>query len=524
MGLVRSLAARASRPCLITATLLLAAAWPAWAFDFDDVAKKAADLSATAYSPVADTLPAALKSLDYDQYRDIRFRPDKALWRSAGLPFELMFFHRGKFAVDPVRINEVTPQGAARPIGFDPADFDYGRNKLSATDWKNLGFAGFRVHYALNSPAYKDEAAVFLGASYFRMLGAGQHYGLSARGLALDTVGGKGEEFPRFVEFWIERPAPGAKELVIYALLDSRRATGAYRIALRPGNRTVAAIRTRVFLRAGTDPVATLALAPLTSMFDHGENQPRPGDFRPEVHDSDGLMVASGSASGNVTEWLWRPLINPKSVLVTSFTTQKLRGFGLMQRDRSFADYQDVEARYERRPSAWITPQGDWGAGRVELMQLPTPDETQDNIVAYWVPAVTPAPGKPIDLAYDISWEGDDLQHPPNGWATQSRRGEGLRGHGFTALGGDEVQYVVDFTGPSLAALPADAVVRTVASASPNARIVESNAYRNDATQSWRMTLRVKRIAAGEPVELRAFLQRDSDALTETWTSIFQPD
>ena len=519
-----SLAGTVLRCGLVAVTLLLGASWPARAFDFDDVAKMAADLSASAYSPAADSLPPALQALSYDQYRDIRFRPDKALWHSAGLPFELMFFHRGKMAVDPVRINEVSPQGVVQPIGFDPADFDYGRNKLQTANWKNLGFAGFRVHYALNSPAYKDEAAVFLGASYFRMLGAGQRYGLSARGLALDTVGGRGEEFPRFVEFWIERPAPGARELVIYALLDSRRATGAYRIALRPGSRTVAAIRTRVFLRAGAEPVATLGLAPLTSMFDHGENQPRPGDFRPEVHDSDGLMIASGAASGDATEWLWRPLINPKGVLVTSFATQKLRGFGLMQRDRSFADYQDLEARYEQRPSAWITPQGDWGAGRVELMQLPTPDETQDNIVAYWVPATTPAPGVPIDFAYDISWEGDDPHRPPTGWATQSRRGEGLRGHGFTALGSDEVQYVVDFTGPALAALPADAVVRAVASVSPNARIVESNAYRNDATQSWRMTLRVKRIVAGEPVELRAFLQRHSDALTETWTSIFQPD
>lgn len=515
---------RSARLGLIAAVALAAWAGRAEAFGFDDVAKKAADLSATAYSAAEAPLPAELKALDYDQYRDIRFRPDKALWRADKLPFELMFFHRGKFAVDPVRINEVSPQGAVRPVGFDPADFDYGRNKLSPTAWKNLGYAGFRVHYSLNSPAYKDELAVFLGASYFRMLGAGQRYGLSARGLALDTVGGKGEEFPRFVEFWIERPSADATALVIYALLDSRRATGAYRIVLQPGARTVAAIQTRLFLRASADPVATLALAPLTSMFDHGENQPRPGDFRPEVHDSDGLMVASDNPSGGGTEWLWRPLINPQGVLVTSFATQKLRGFGLMQRDRSFASYQDVEARYEQRPSAWITPRGDWGAGRVELMQLPTPDETQDNIVAYWVPATTPAPGVPIDLAYDISWEGDDPHHPPTGWATQSRRGEGLRGHGFTALGRDEVQYVVDFVGPSLAALPADAVIRAVVSASPNAQIVESNAYRNDATRSWRMTLRVKRIAAAEPIELRAFLQRNTDALSETWTTLIQPD
>ncbi len=484
----------------------------AHAFGFDDVAKKAAALSEAAYVPAPDTLPTELKTLTYDQYRDIRFRPEKALWRADKLPFELMFFHRGKFAIEPVRINEVTPQGE-RPIAFDAADFDYGRNRLSPSSWKQLGFAGFRVHFSLNSPAYKDELAVFLGASYFRMLGAGQRYGLSARGLALDTVGGKGEEFPRFTEFWIERPAADAKELTIYALLDSRRATGAYRIVLKPGAGTVARIQARTFLRRGGDPVATFAIAPLTSMFEHAANQPSPSDFRPGVHDSDGLMVASGD------EWLWRPLSNPKGVVVTSFATQKLRGFGLMQRARTFSEYEDVEARYELRPSAWVTPVGDWGGGRVELMQLPAPDETYDNVVAYWVPEKPPVPGTPIDFAYDLSWEGEAMHRPPSGWAVQTRRG-----HGFKRLGAGEVEYVVDFNGPSLAALPADAAVKAVVSTGPNARVVESNAYRNEATGNWRMTLRVKRLQPDQPVELRAFLQRNSDALSETWTTLIQPD
>ncbi len=491
---------------------LVVATGRAEAFGFDDVAKKAAALSEAAYVPAPDTLPAELKSLTYDQYRDIRFRPDKALWRAEKLPFELMFFHRGKFAIEPVKVNEVTLQGE-RPIGFDSADFDYGRNKLSPTSWKQLGFAGFRVHYAINALAYKDELAVFLGASYFRMLGAGQRYGLSARGLAIDTVGGKGEEFPRFTEFWIERPAADAKQLVIYALLDSRRAAGAYRIVLKPGASTVASIQSRTFLRRGGDPVATLGMAPLTSMFEHAANQQSPTDFRPGVHDSDGLLVASGD------EWLWRPLTNPKNVVVTSFSTQKLRGFGLMQRARRFDDYEDVEARYELRPSAFVTPVGEWGPGRVELMQLPAPDETYDNVVAYWVPERLPAPGTPIDIAYDLSWEGEAMHRPPNGWAVQTRRG-----HGFKRLGAGEVEYVVDFNGPSLAALPVDAKVRAVATAGPTAQVLESNAYRNEATGAWRMTLRVKRLQPDQPVELRAFLQRDSDALSETWTTLIQPD
>jgi glucans biosynthesis protein len=490
--------------------LLAAGIAHAQGFGFDDVAKQAQLLAQKPYVANPQVLPAELKKLSYDQYRDIRFRPDRALWKREGLPFELMFFHLGKFQTQPVRINEITDQGVQH-IAFDQGAFDYGKNKLSTKSWGDLGFAGFRVHYALNSPAYKDELVVFLGASYFRALGAGQHYGLSARGLAIDTVGGKGEEFPRFVEFWIERPSANATSLVIHALLDSPRATGAYRITLRPGEETVADVQTRLYLRSG---VATLGVAPLTSMFQHGENQPRPGDFRPEVHDSDGLMIATGDG-----EWLWRPLINPKQTLVTSFAMRDLKGFGLMQRDRSFASFEDVEARYERRPSTWITPQGSWGPGRVELLQLPTPDETNDNVVAYWVPDQAPAPGQALDFAYRMQWQGDRQQRPPNGWTLQSRRGRG-----FADLGKDEVQYVVDFAGPAINSLPAGATVDAIVSAGSNGQVVERNAYRNDATGAWRMTLRIKRLRPTQPVEVRAFLQHASNALTETWTTIIQPD
>lgn len=372
------------------------------------------------------------------------------------------------------------------------------------------GFAGFRTHYAVNNPQYKDELIVFLGASYFRALGAGQHYGLSARALAIDTVGGNGEEFPRFTEFWIERPAADAKALKIYALLDSPRASGAYQFTIQPGSETAIDVRSRLFLRAG---VATLGMAPLTSMFTFGENQPHRTDFRPEVHDSDGLMVATGEG-----EWIWRPLINPPQTLTTSFTTRNPRGFGLMQRDRNFANYEDTEARYELRPSAWIEPVGDWGPGRVELMQLHTPDETNDNVVAYWVPEKTPALGQAIDLAYKLHLQGDAQQRPPGGWVTQTRAGRG-----FAELGANEQQFIVDFTGPALAALPPNAAVKAVLSTDANGEIVESNAYRNPATGAWRMTVRIKQLRSTQSTELRGFLQSDTNVLTETWSNILPP-
>jgi glucans biosynthesis protein len=504
---------RTSYSALLAAVLLFAGAGSAMAaaFGFDDVAKQAAALSAKSYNASSTAMPEELARLDYDQYRDIRFKPERALWRAEKLPFELMFFHPGRPYSQPVRINEISAQGVRR-IAFDTSAFDYGKNKLTPNKaWGDVGFAGFRVHTALNTPDYKDELVVFLGASYLRALGKDQHYGLSARGLGIDTVGGKGEEFPRFTEFWIERPTADAKQLVVYALLESPRATGAYQIILKPGENTAADVKARLFLRAG---VATLGIAPLTSMFQHGENQPNLDDFRPEVHDSDGLMVATGDG-----EWLWRPLNNPKRTLVTSFAVKDLKGFGLMQRDRAFTSYQDTEARYERRPSAWITPVGSWGPGRVELMQFNTVDETNDNVTAYWVPERVPAPGQPLDVAYRMSWQGKDQQRPPNAWTVQSRSGQGV-----AKLPRDEVQYVVDFDGPALKNIADPSKVKAVVTAGSNGRLIESNAYRNDAADGWRMTLRVKRIDVRQPVELRAFLQQDSHALTETWTSLIQPD
>jgi len=487
-------------------------------FGLDTVTERARSLASQAYQAPVSALPEELRQLSYDQYRDIRFKPQNALWHAQALPFEAMFFHLGKFQTQAVQINEISEDGVHH-LSFDRQDFDYGHNSLHPGSWGDLGYAGFRIHAALNSAGYKDELVVFLGASYFRALGQGQRYGLSARGLAVDTVEGQGEEFPRFVEFWLERPGPQATALVLYALMDSPRLTGAYRFTIQPGVQTLVQVQGRVFLRAGVaNPIARLGLAPLTSMFDHGENQPRSSDFRPEVHDSDGLMMALGDASGG-TEWLWRPLINPAQTLVTSFATPALKGFGLMQRDRNPTSYEDTEAQYERRPSIWVEPQSPWGPGRVELVQLHTPDETNDNIVAYWVPDQLPAPGEALAFDYALHFQGDEQQRPPTGWTLQSRRG-----HGYVdpqeARDPREVQYVIDFDGPALRALPPEATPVAIVSAGAGARIAERNVYRHPGTGAWRLTLRVDQIPPAQPVELRAFLQQGSNALTETWTTI----
>jgi glucans biosynthesis protein len=493
--------------CLLT---VLATSVQAWTLD--DVAALASQQAHVPYAPANHTLPAELTQLDYDGYRDIRFNADSTLWRADKLPFEANFFHVGKNG-DSVRIHEITPEGI-QALAYDPAHFNFGKNKLTPQTWGNLGYGGLRTFTHLNSASTMDELVVFLGASYFRALGAGQRYGLSARGLAVDTSGGAPEEFPRFTEFWLKKPTQDAKQLTVFALMDSLHLTGAYRFDVTPGEQTVTQVQARIFMRPTDKPVNMLGLAPLSSMFFFGENQPRPGDFRPEVHDSDGLMMATRDG-----EWLWRPLQNPSSPVTTSFSMKGLKGFGLMQRDRAFSSYEDTEARYELRPSAWITPLGDWGAGRVELLQFATPDETHDNVAAYWVPATLPAPGQSLDFAYQIAWQGKKQQLPPNGWVTQSRRGTG-----YSKLDADtlaqQTQFVIDFAGPALDALPEGASVEAIVTADANGRVLESLAYKNPATGTWRMTLRVQRLNPTQPVELRACLQYNNQTLSETWTHL----
>ncbi|MDP9044282.1 MAG: glucan biosynthesis protein G [Pseudomonadota bacterium] len=496
--------------------LCLALTVPAWplavhAFGFEDVAKRARDLAGAKYKTPVSLLPPELRDLGYDAYRDIRYRPERAVWRQDRLPFELMFFHPGRNFQEAVRINTLEPNGVRR-VEFDPEAFDYGRNHFDPKKLRNLGYAGFRVHYAINRPAYKDEVLVFLGASYFRAVGKGEAYGLSARGLAIDTAAAPGEDFARFTEFWIERPRPNATSLVLYALLDSERMTGAYRFVLTPGADTVTQVTARVFPR---EQVAKLGIAPLNSMFLFGANQPGPADdYRSEVHDSDGLSIANGNG-----EWIWRPLTDPKRLLVTSFVALNPKGFGLMQRNRYPGSYEDPETLYERRPSGWVEPVGNWGTGRVELVQIPTPDETNDNIVAYWVADAPPKGKAPINFAYKLHWQLPGQTPPDRGWVVQT-----LRGHGYAKLGEGEINFLVDFDGPVLRDLKPDAKPEPVVDIGGNAELRERNLFRNQSTGTWRLTLRVKRIDDAKPVELRAQIKTPNQVLTETWSYIVPPE
>ena len=500
------LSAKRLRNALVTGSALfcLFGAGQLWAFSLDDVSAKAKELAGQKYEAPRSNLPNEFREMKFADYQKIRFRNEKAEWADQNTPFKLSFYHQGMHFDTPVKINEVTAD-SVHEIKYDPTRFDFGDVKFDPKATEQLGYAGFRVLFPINKADKQDEIMTMLGASYFRVVGKDQVYGLSARGMAIDTALPSGEEFPRFTEFWIERPKPGDKHLVIFALLDSPRATGAYRLILRPGTDTVVDVKSQMFLR---DKVSKLGVAPLTSMFLFGANQPsKVLNYRRELHDSSGLSIHAGNG-----EWIWRPLNNPKHLSVSNFSVENPRGFGLLQRGRNFSHYEDLDDNYDKRPSAWIEPEGDWGKGSVDLVEIPTADETNDNIVAFWSPAELPEVGKPLDVAYRLHWTLDDaaFQSPDSAWVKQTLRSTGdVKQSNLIRQPDGSVAYLVDFEGPSLKKLLPDAPVRSQVSVGDNAELVENSVRYNEHTKGWRLTLRMKIKDASKPTEMRAALVQD---------------
>lgn len=468
-------------------------------FGFSQVAARARRLAADSFH-APTTVPDFLTDLSYDDYRDIRFDVKQSLWRERG-NFQVQLIHPGLYFNRPVVIN-VVENNQPRKIPFSTTLFAYGRNKIADKIPNDLGFAGFRVAFPLYRKDEFNHVIVFAGASYFRAVAKGEVFGLSARGLAIDTGLPSGEEFPFFKEFWLERPAPTAVEMTLYALLDSPSLTGAYEFTVHPGERTVVTVRARLFFRK---PVKEVGVAPLTSMFYFGEEKPRPPqDWRPEVHDSDGLLMQSASG-----EWLWRPLGNPEKLRISYFEFDSPRGFGLLQRDRNFHSYEDLETHHELRPNAWVVPGKLWGKGAVKLVEIPSPNETNDNMVAYWLPRGLPPEGQPLDLTYRIYFDSEERPETSLARATATRFG-----------GGDKEDWkriIVDFEGGKIKALPKSASVKAVIALGPNGQLVQQNVVRNSVTGGWRLAFQVKPVK-GKPLEIRAYLQNGKDILSETWS------
>ncbi|WP_172590796.1 glucan biosynthesis protein G [Shewanella xiamenensis] len=368
-------------------------------FDGETVVKLARKLASKPYVVLKDPLPAGLAKLTYDEYRDIRFNPVSSIWRDQGLPFQMQMFHRGFYFQDLIEI-AIVEANQATHLAYEPKYFTAGEVISQALPNDDIGYSGFRIHNQLNTNGIFDELMVFQGASYFRALGKGNSYGLSARGLALKTADPEGEEFPIFRAFWVERPSYDSNLIVVHALLDSQSVAGAYRFSVRPGDNTQIDVEATLFPRVELNKVG---LAPSTSMFLHSLNgRHDTDDFRPEVHDSDGLLMFNGRG-----EHLWRPLANPRQLQVSAFSDNSPQGFGLIQRERNYASYQDLEAQYERRPSLWIEPVGNWGQGAVVLTEIPTESEIHDNIVSFWKPRQPIPAGSEYHFAYRMSW-GDE--------------------------------------------------------------------------------------------------------------------
>lgn len=381
-------------PFVLRSTPADAAVQPFGEHTVDDIARQ---LARQPYRAPDRSLPPPLAKLDYDQYRSIRFDRRQAFWKDQGGRFIGDLLMRGWMAPDHVEVFLVEGR-SARPVSYSPDLFSFPADVPPASD-PNLGFSGVRLLSPLNRPDVMDEIAVFQGASYFRSLGKGNLYGISARGLSIGT-GGPAEEFPLFRTFWLERPAPGADAVTVHALLDSPSVAGAYRMRIRPGDTTVFDVKARLYPRRA---VQTPGVAAMSSMFFIGSaSRRRFDDFRASVHDSDGLEIWTGSG-----ERLWRPLNNPSALQISAFADVNPRGFGLMQRQRSLDAYSDLEARYDLRPSLWVELIGKWGKGSVQLLEIPTGDETADNIAAYWRPAAEWQAGVPVEIAYRLHWGND---------------------------------------------------------------------------------------------------------------------
>lgn len=472
---------------------------PAAAFDFAQVVAKAEALSTQPYQ-AREPVPERIAELTFTQWQAIRYRREKALW--PGSNFRVQFFAAGYLFDRPVAIH-IVEDGEARPFPFAQARFRYNPERIGGKlPTANMGYAGFRLLFPINRPEVHDEVASFIGASYFRAVGAGEVYGLSARGLAIDTGLPSGEEFPDFTAFWLVRPAPDAETMTVYALLDSPSIAGAYRFDIRPGEATVMTVHAALFPRK---PIQKLGLAPLTSMYFYGFGDHKPPNFAfPAIHDSQGLLLHTGT-----DQWIWRALVNPDALRIDSFILDAVAGFGLMQRDRKPIHY-DPGLGYARRPSAWVEPLGDWGSGQVELVQFRIPNETIDNIVAYWVSDQPPAPGERFNIAYRLFWQGNKPWHSPRGRVA----------HTLVGLGTDGARkYVIDFVGGELAALPADANIRSVA-ASPDAEVLENRVRYNPHTGGWRVILQVRPNKPDTAPVLRLRLTLDGRDVSETWDGL----
>jgi glucans biosynthesis protein len=477
-------------------------------FGFERLKAEAKRLAA---APFADPPPRAaevLERLDFEDHNTIRFKNDHTLWGTGGGPYPVQFFHLGRWFKSPVKIHAVEA-GQAREILYSPDYFSFTKLRWDQLLPRDLGFAGFRASGTVAGPDWLS----FLGAAYFRSPGPFGQYGLSARGIAIDCAMPTPEEFPRFTQFWLAPVAGVPKAIAIHALMDGPSITGAFRIVAVKDQTVVMDIDCTLYARKD---IARMGVAPLTSMFWFGKNsRMRADDWRPQVHDSEGLAIWTGAG-----ERIWRPLNNPYAVRTSSFLDRAPKGFGLLQRDRNFENYQDDGVFHEKRPSVWVEPLGDWGEGAVQLVEIPTEGEYNDNIVAYWVPRPAVKAGSEWAYRYRLHWTADEPYPPATARVVATWNGLG----GFGENRPKNVRKIgIDFAGPAVETLPESARndIEVIVTAE-RGRVIKPFSHRILGTKRWRALFELE-LADRNPVDLRAYLRMDGKPLTETWLWQYNP-
>jgi len=480
-------------------------------FDYARLKGLARSMAGMAFKPASATLPAPISKLTWDQWQAIRYRDDHSLWFGEGLRFQARFFHMGFTVTKPVRLYTVE-HGQAQELAYDSAMFDYSKSGVDGKKLPtSLGFAGFRLLFHTD---WVRDIAAFQGASYFRAVDSDKQYGMSSRGLAIDCGTSHAEEFPDFVAYYLEQPAKDSSRLTIYGLLDSPSVAGAYRFYIDVADSVVMDIDAALYPRK---TIERLGIAPGTSMFFYGPNDRRvANDWRPGVHDSDGLQINNGRG-----EWLWRPLVNPAVVRVNTFNDDSPHGFGLMQRDRDFDHYQDDGVFYDRRPSLWVEPKAGWGKGDVMLVEIPTTDETFDNIVSFWTPAEKPQRGQELLYGYRLYW----CKYNPVAFplAQVSATRDGIGGVVGQKRSYFSWRFAVDFAGGDFPLLGEDARVEPVIT-TERGQIEITSARPLHAIKGWRAMFDLKLTDdSAAPINIRLYLAMNGQPLTETWVYQYAP-
>jgi glucans biosynthesis protein len=468
---------------------------PPYPFAAANVLEMARQIAKSPFKAPKGALPDPFANLTYEQYVGIRAQPGSALWSGDNVGFAIEPLHRGLIFTTPMDIYLVD-NGMAQKVPYDRAAFDFGKLQPPA-DLPDMGFSGFRVLNAVEGQGLQ-EVAIYQGASFFRAKARGQNLGATARGLSIHTGDPQGEEFPLFRAVWIEKPTLAANALVIHALLDSASLVGAFRFTLRPGEATIIDTELTIVARVAVDHVG---LGATTGIYLFGGlDRAKTEDVRPAVYEINGLQMLSGQ-----NEWIWRPVANRDTLQISAFLDKNPRGFGLLQRNRSFYTFQDDDQHWELRPSLWIEPIGDWGEGQLQLLEIPTESENNGNIIAQWLPKAGLEAGAAQSFAYRQFWCWTPPARPTLAVCVGARSGKN----------GAKRRFVVEFSSEALADPAKSAEVKVNLTAHPG-QIAWSRSIASAERKSVRVAFDLDPGSEAFS-ELRLILEISGQPASETW-------